>query len=39
LWVQAVDLADTGGRDLVIEIAETMTIGPNPDLSWLGRGV
>jgi hypothetical protein len=39
LWVQAVDLSDTGGRDLVIEIAETMTIGPNPDLSWLGRGV
>lgn len=39
LHIQAMNLTDTGGRDLVIEIAETMIIGPNPDLSWLGRGV
>ena len=29
----------TDGRDEIIQIADDLSIGPNPDLSWLGRGV
>jgi hypothetical protein len=31
--------SDADGGDEIIQIAETMVIGPNPDLNWLGRGV
>jgi hypothetical protein len=38
-WLSLEDWRDGNSRDGIIALAEEMSIGPDPDLSWVGRGV